>query len=316
MLKAVVSASDVTKRFGETVALNRVSLEIMEGEILGLVGPNGAGKTTLAKSLIGLLDVDNGEILYFGIPLKKNFSSLKKSLSIVPQESSFYYGFTVKQNLVFFSALYGLNTKETEQRALDLMKWLKLTRFSGRKASLLSGGYKRLLNIGCSLVNNPTVLFLDEPTVGLDPKMRRLMWRKISELRDNGKTIILTTHYMDEAEQLCDRVALMSEGKIAVIAPPRELIRKHGGKTQLILKLSRAVDTDLLDSLKKNLPEISVKSFGSDLILQVKETELKRVMVKSGIVLEQTGYSIRSSAVKTTSLEDVFMHLLGDKVEA
>ncbi len=311
MATFVLAASNLSKAFGKTVVVNKVSLDVRKGEILGLLGPNSAGKTTLAKILVGLLKPDNGNVSYFGRGVKPGFKRVKESIAMVPQEPAFYSSFTVRQNLCFFASLYGLSREESKNRADSLMKWLGLGRFAARKAEFLSGGFKRLLNIACSLVNNPQMIFLDEPTVGLDPKMRQLMWNKITGLREKGKTILLTTHYMDEAEELCDRVALMSNGEISAIDSPQQLIAKYGGKTILILKLNKSIGLDLIVKVKEAMPKAVVRSIQSNLVLPVKQAESTKAIVKLSGIITAAGYEIRGSIVKEPELEDVFLNITG-----
>lgn len=311
MVDAVLVASNISKSFGAAVAVNKVSLDIGKGEIVGLLGPNGAGKTTLANILVGLLRADSGSISFFGKDAKPTAAWVKRLISIVPQEPSFYNTFTVKQNICFFASLYGLSKAKALQKADYLMHWLRLARFAARRAELLSGGFKHLLNIACSLVNEPEIVFLDEPTVGLDPTMRQLLWEKISQLRDNGKAILLTTHYMDEAEKLCDRVALMSNGKIEVFDEPRQLIEWYGGETILVFKLDKSVGDELIAKVQEAMPNTIVRCVQSNLVLPVKQAETTKAIVKVSAVIAAAGYEVLGSVVKEPELEDVFLNLTG-----
>ena len=192
------------------------------------------------------------------------------------------------------------------------MKWLKLSRFANKRSEFLSGGYKRLLNIACSLVNNPMLVFMDEPTVGLDPKMRQLMWEKISALRASGKTILLTTHYMDEAEELCDRVALMSNGEISIIDSPSKLISKYGGKTVIILKLNKNIEPNLLKVVEGAIQGTVARSMHSSLVLSIGQTKIAGSIVKLSALMKLNGYEIKETIVKEPELEDVFLNLTGE----
>ena len=205
----------ITKSYGKFKVLGGVSLNVAEGEIFGFLGPNGAGKSTLIKILLGFEKQNSGSFSFsLGGKTLLN-SEVKKRVSIVPQDLCFYLDFSVEKNLEIMGALYGLGGMELHKRIECLLETWSLKGFRSRRAKNLSGGYKRLLNIACGLINDPAIIFLDEPTVGLDPKIRKTFWEKIINLKTEGKTIILTTHYMDEAEQLCDRVALIVKGKIA-----------------------------------------------------------------------------------------------------
>ena len=311
----VFSASGIKKSFGGKPAVDNVSIEAKKGEILGLLGPNGAGKTTLARILVGLEKPDAGSMEFFGSKDSSSSKKIRKLIALVPQEPSFYYSFSVRENIEFFASLYGGNRKARQAIVIALMEWLDLSQFSQIKARNLSGGYKRLLNIACSLVNDPALIFMDEPTVGLDPKMRQLLWNKISELSANGKTIVLTTHYMDEAEELCDRVALMRNGKIVVVDSPKRLISKYGGKTVLILNLDKNVELDLIVRIKRHFPKSVIRSVKSSLVIPTEQSEVIEMMATLSSVMKEAGYRIIGSDIKEPQLEDVFMHLTQNIVE-
>lgn len=315
MAESVLKASNLKKSFGKTVAVNNVSIAVEKGEILGLLGPNGAGKTTLARILVGLMKADEGKISFFGKQKDASSKSVRKRIGMVPQEPSFYNCFTVEQNIKFFASLYSSKEKVVKNETLWLIKWLNLTNFANRRAELLSGGYKRLLNIACSLVNNPDLIFLDEPTVGLDPKMRQILWDKINELRDAGKTILLTTHYMDEAEELCDRVALMSSGKIVVLDTPENLIKKYGGKAVLIFRLNKNVELDLIVKIREAMPGKIVRNVQSTLIVPSEQANITRDIVKLSKIIQETEYEIKGSVVREPELEDVFLNITGKTIK-
>lgn len=172
--KAIVVADKVSKKFGNFTALSEVSLSIIENEVFGLLGPNGAGKSTLSRILMGLLEANSGKVSFFGMEFKAGKKQIMQKVAIVPQEISAFRSFSVRQNICFFGTLYGIKGKALRQKADFLIDWLKLKEFENRKVEDLSGGYQRLLNIACSLVHDPQVIFFDEPTVGLDPRMRKL----------------------------------------------------------------------------------------------------------------------------------------------
>jgi ABC-2 type transport system ATP-binding protein len=231
-----ISVKNVNKRFGGFQALNGVSFEVNEGEIFGLLGPNGAGKSTMISILMGFERPDSGEFSYFIGGRKLGGCEIDEKVSIVPQQLCFYNNFSVEKNLKFMGTLYGLGRKQLKQRVEFLLEKWSLAQFRKREARFLSGGYKRLLNIACGLINDPTVIFLDEPTVGLDPEIRQTFWEKIKELKKAGKTIILTTHYMDEAEHLCDRIAIIIKGKISFDFMVAGLLKDGVGVEDLFLK--------------------------------------------------------------------------------
>jgi len=309
--KSVVEVQNIKKSFGSFKALDGVSLEIKEGELFGLLGPNGAGKSTLAKILTGQLKADSGNVLINNLPLSQNYSKLKSIFSIVPQEPCFYFAFTVKQNLEFFGSLNGLSGKALKERTAFLMAWLNLTQFANRKATNLSGGYQRLLNIALSLLNNPKLLFLDEPTAGLDPTMRQLFWKKLDELRIQGTTICITTHYMDEAQQLCDRIALVVSGKLLMQGTPNSLVKLFGGSRIFVLKLSREIEDSLIKELELALPHYPVAGIKDMLVITFNQFSfLEKAGAINEIILKQN-YQVLSSSIKEPDLEDVFIRLTG-----
>ena len=230
-MENILEAKAITKSFKAQQVLKGISFEIKEGEILGLLGPNAAGKSTLSKIVMGRLKADSGKIFFEGNDLNYNKNIISKHFSLVPQEEYFYKDFTIKENLDFFGMIYNLDETERENRREYLIKWLGLSRFRNKRAVDLSGGYRRLLNIACSLCHDPKIIFMDEPTVALDPAARKDIWDKIFELKKQGKTIVITTHYIHEAEYLCDNVILMMEGKVLEQGNPKELKKKYKGKT-------------------------------------------------------------------------------------
>ncbi len=206
---------DIAKSYGKFEVLKKVSFKVGEGEIFGLLGPNGAGKSTLIRILLGFESANAGSFSYFtkGRPLWR--WEIQSKVAIVPQQLCFYRNFSVQKNLEMMGTLYGLSGKDLHDRVEVLLKRWNLARFRNRRAGKLSGGFKRMLNIACGMINDPLIVFLDEPTVGLDPRARKGFWKKILQLRMLGKTIILTTHYMDEAEFLCNRIGIVVGGVIA-----------------------------------------------------------------------------------------------------
>lgn len=314
MPKTVCQAQHITKNFGSFKALDDVSIELDDGEIFGLLGSNGAGKSTLTKIMTGLLNQDRGKISFYGYDLNQNYDEIKTIFSVVPQEVSYYYGFTVRENLDFFGKMYGLRGKELKEKTSFLLEWMKLSNFENKPANQLSGGYKRLLNIACSLVNDPRIIFMDEPTVGLDPSMRHLMWEKIKELKAQGKTICLTTHYLDEAQTLCNRVGLLVKGRMLVKGEPLELIRKYGGYRILIVKVSKMISSEHIEAIKNAFEESQVEVAGDTIVVSFSQKRsLEKISALTRWLLEQ-GYKVLSSIVKEPELEDVFLNLTGEKM--
>ncbi len=223
---AAVSVSELAKVIGEKIIVDRITFSVAGGEMFGLLGANGSGKTTTFNMLSGLLSPSSGTITILGKSVKELRRS-KPEIGFVTQDDSFYETLTVRENLEYFSSQYGVPRSEAQLRIKRLLSQMRLNDKAGVLAAKLSGGMKKRLNIACSLVHDPAVVFLDEPTVGLDPVVRREVWSVIEELHKNGKSVIITSHYMEEIERLCDRVAIMFAGRIVDIGTPAELKAKY-----------------------------------------------------------------------------------------
>ena len=218
-MTAIVSVHDLQKRYGDIHAVRGISFEVLQGEIFGLLGPNGAGKTTTVEILEGLRKADGGEAVVDGIVVSKEPAKAKERVGVQLQQSAFPENFTAKETVELFALCYGVTVD-----AMALLKEVDLADKAGQRQEKLSGGQRQRLSIATALVNKPRVLFLDEPTTGLDPQARRNLWELVRGIRQSGTTVFLTTHYMDEAEVLCDRVAVMDHGQIIAMDPPRTLI--------------------------------------------------------------------------------------------
>jgi len=217
----------LTKKFGASTVVDDLSLEIMPGECLGVIGPNGAGKTTMIRICLGLTGHDSGEIEAFGMPLPAQVREAKKRIGVVTQFDSLDPDFTCAENLRVYGAYFGLPREVIAARVPRLLEFAALQSKADAKPGELSGGMKRRLSLGRALVNDPDLLILDEPTTGLDPQARHLMWERLQNLLQQGKAILLTTHFMDEAERLCDRLLVLDHGKKIAEGTPRGLIRSH-----------------------------------------------------------------------------------------
>jgi ABC-2 type transport system ATP-binding protein len=221
MAETILDVQNLAKRYGNIVAVNGVSFQVYRKEIFGILGPNGAGKTTTLEMIETLREMDSGDAFLNGIDIRKDPQRIKQSIGVQLQSSSFFDKLSLTELLLLFGELYGRRVQPDR-----LLKDVELQDKSKAKVNELSGGQKQRFSIAAALVNDPVVLFLDEPTTGLDPQARRHLWDVIRKIRDEGKTIVLTTHYMEEAEELCDRVAIMDAGKIVAMAPPQDLISK------------------------------------------------------------------------------------------
>jgi len=311
----ILELTNISKAYKDNKVLTGISLEIKENEVFGLLGPNGAGKSTLTKILTGYFSKDGGSIKIFGLDFDSNKNNILKSVGVVPQEEQFYRDFSVKENIEFFGSLYNLKKKDLQESTENLLEWLNLKRFAKRKAKNLSGGYRRLLNIACSLAHNPQLIFLDEPTVGLDPNIRKLFWQKIKELKEMGKTVCITTHYMDEAEHLCDRIALIVKGKILVTGKPKELIKKFGGKMTLKLEISKQSPKKIVFDITKNFPQAKFLEKDNTISIFVKSAFDAKEFSKISEILSKISGEGTSFSFHEPTLEDVFFNLTGEKQE-
>jgi ABC-2 type transport system ATP-binding protein len=218
-MTAIVTVRDLRKRYGDIEAVRGISFQVLQGEIFGLLGPNGAGKTTTVEILEGLRKADGGQAIVDGIDVSKEPAKAKERVGVQLQQSAFPENFTAKETVELFALCYGVTVDATA-----LLAEVDLADKAGQRQEKLSGGQRQRLSIATALVNKPRVLFLDEPTTGLDPQARRNLWELVRGIRQSGTTVFLTTHYMDEAEVLCDRVAVMDHGQIIAMDPPRTLI--------------------------------------------------------------------------------------------
>jgi lipooligosaccharide transport system ATP-binding protein len=223
----VVTAQGLTKRYGTFVAVDGIDFAIPRGKCFGFLGPNGAGKTTSLRMMLGLTPMSGGLVTALGLPVPERARELRARVGVVPQLDNLDPDFTVAENLAVYASYFSLPREETGRRIERLLEFAALRDRGGSKTETLSGGMKRRLTIARALINEPELLVLDEPTTGLDPQARHVIWGRLSDLRERGTTLILTTHYMEEAERLCDELVIMDNGRILDQGSPRELIARH-----------------------------------------------------------------------------------------
>jgi ABC-2 type transport system ATP-binding protein len=219
--KPIITVKNLVKKYGDFTAVNNISFDVYEGEIFGLLGPNGAGKTTTLEIIETLRDKTSGEVSVDGFSIDKDADDIKKRIGVQLQAAGYYPNLNLSELIVLFSGLYGIN-----KTPMEMLGKVALTEKAKAKYKDLSGGQKQRFSIATTLINDPRIIFLDEPTTGLDPQARRNLWDLIREIRDNGTTVVITTHYMDEAEVLCDRVAFIDGGKVIGIDTPDNFIDK------------------------------------------------------------------------------------------
>jgi len=223
----VVDIQGLTKSYDQLKVVDALDLQVEKGECFGLLGPNGAGKTTTLRMLLGMTPPDSGVLNIFQTPIPEFSQQMRRQIGVVPQMDNLDPDFSVRENLRTYASYFGLSGRVVEQRITRLLEFARLTHKADAQIDMLSGGMKRRLTMARALVNDPQLLILDEPTTGLDPQARQLIWQRLRELKNTGHTLILTTHYMEEAQRLCDRLAIMDHGKIIVEGSPKDLIRDH-----------------------------------------------------------------------------------------
>ena len=226
-MSAALAARGLRKAFGALEVVSGVSLSVAAGECFGLLGPNGAGKTTTLKLCLGLIEPDAGEIVLLGEPVPQRAREARRRVGVVPQFDNLDPDFTVAENLLVYGRYFGLRTREIVARVPGLLEFAGLAGRETARINTLSGGMKRRLTLARALVNDPQIVFMDEPTTGLDPQARHLIWERLRQLTQQGKTLVLTTHFMEEAERLCDRLAIMDHGRIITEGSPQALIAEH-----------------------------------------------------------------------------------------
>jgi lipooligosaccharide transport system ATP-binding protein len=296
----IIVAENLTKRFGELVAVDGISFAVREGEMFGFLGPNGAGKTTTMRMIQCVSPKNSGKLLVAGMDVEAEPRKIKHILGISPQEENLDPDFTVVENLVTYSRYFGITRKDADSRS---DKWLDFFQLQGKRDTLidkLSGGMKRRLLLARAMLNEPRILILDEPTVGLDPQARHLIWDLLRQLRSQGITIILTTHYMEEAAQLCDRLVIMDNGKILAKGRPRELVEKYVA-TNVIETANRPEVKACAERYKQ---AVQIEAEGD--MVHIFTNEPKEIL--SHLMNECT---IESTTVRETTLEDVFLKLTG-----
>jgi lipooligosaccharide transport system ATP-binding protein len=226
-MNPIIMANNLQKSYGKHRVVDGLNLSIRKGECFGLLGPNGAGKTTTLRMLLGLISPDAGEVTLLDLPVPQAAREARIRVGVVPQMDNLDPDFTVAENLLVYGRYFGMKDSEIEARIPSLLEFASLTSKRDAKVPTLSGGMKRRLTLARALVNDPDVVFLDEPTTGLDPQARHVIWQRLRELTQQGKTLLLTTHFMDEAERLCHRLAVMDNGKLISQGSPRELIENN-----------------------------------------------------------------------------------------
>lgn len=300
---AVVSARNLRKVYDDFVAVDGISFDVAPGESFGLLGPNGAGKSTTMRMIGGVSQRTSGELNIMGLDPEQHGPQVRAHLGVVPQQDNLDEELKVRDNLIIYGRYFGLPLSYLKPKADELLEFAQLTEKAGAKVDSLSGGMKRRLTIARSLVNDPKILLLDEPTTGLDPQARHILWDRLFRLKEAGTTLILTTHYMDEAEQLCDRLVVVDKGKIMAEGSPASLIREYSTREVLELRFGSERNATVAAELvgvgerTETLPD-RVLIYTDD-----GEAALEQIAAR--------GLRPLTSLVRRSSLEDVFLRLTG-----
>ncbi|HEX6330615.1 MAG TPA: ABC transporter ATP-binding protein [Actinomycetota bacterium] len=308
MPEPVLRTSGLRKAFGDRVAVDDVGFHIAVGETYGLLGPNGAGKTTTISMVCGLLERDAGEVSVDGRRVATDTTDAREAIGYVPQELAIYPDLTGRENLRFFARLYGIGGEDLDRRVDETLEVVDLTDRAGDRASEYSGGMKRRLNIGLGLLNRPKLLVLDEPTVGVDPQSRHAILASVERFREQGMAVLYTTHYMEEAERLCDRVGIIDEGKLMAEGTRRELVALVGHEDRVSLQASG--DLGAAEAALARLEPVvdaSRREEGLDLVVHGARTALPQILMTAA----GAGADVSTVEVAEPNLEAVFLHLTG-----
>lgn len=304
----VLEVTDLEKHFDDLQAVGGVSFAIEPGETYGLLGPNGAGKTTAISMIAGLLRPDGGEVHVLGQAMTPTSRAPKAMVGLVPQDLAIYPDLTARENLAFFGRLYSMKGDQLRRRVEEVLDVIGLTDRADDRADEFSGGMKRRLNIGIGLLHGPRLLILDEPTVGVDPQSRNSILESVESLSSEGLAVLYTTHYMEEAERLCDRVAIVDQGVIQAEGTRRELVRMVGENDRVRIQTTGATSV-AIDRLEQLPGVVTALSSGNAIELIVENAS--SILAETLRVVTEAGTSVSSVSVEEPDLEAVFLHLTG-----
>lgn len=303
MQESVIEVRSLIKKYGKFTAVDGISFNVARGEVFAFLGPNGAGKTTTVEILECLRSLTSGTVSIFGHGMKDEMF-IKQNIGVLPQSFNAFDWLTVWENIDYFGQMY-----KKKANVDDLIKAFDLVEKRNVLFKNLSGGLKQRVGIAIALVNDPEIVFLDEPTTGLDPKARRDVWDAIKSLKSRGKTVFLTTHYMDEAYYLADRICVIHKGKIIAEGSPEDLINQYGGGNTLVI---RDCDAGSIELMKREIPGAKVE--GDDIIVQLPQGDGMASIAKAVSLINGNNVACKELYVKKSTLEDVFLNLTGEKL--
>ncbi|NCV76569.1 MAG: ATP-binding cassette domain-containing protein [Actinobacteria bacterium] len=303
MSESLISARGLTKKYGDFIAVDGIDFDVAKGESFGLLGPNGAGKSTTMRIIAATSQRSGGTITVLGRDPEEHGPQVRAHLGVVPQQDNLDSELTVAENLFVYGRYFGLSKKFVREKVNELLAFAQLEEKRDVKVDALSGGMKRRLTIARALISEPDILMLDEPTTGLDPQARHILWDRLFRLKEDGVTLIITTHFMDEAEQLCDRLVVMDKGKIMAEGSPAQLIKKYSTKEVLEVRFGSDKNKEVAPILHKMCKKI--EELPDRILMYVDDGEalLEKIAAKK---LHPT-----TSLVRRSSLEDVFLRLTG-----
>ena len=309
-MSSILHVQNLVKKYDDFTAVNGISFDIQEGEIFGLLGPNGAGKTTTISILSTLIRPTSGEATLGGHSVTRQPQAVRKIIGVVPQEIALYDDLSARENLVFWGQMYDLEGQPLHRRVDEVLEQIGLVDKANQRVKTYSGGMKRRVNIGVGLLHRPRLLFMDEPTVGIDPQSRRAILDTVKELNREGMTVLYTTHYMEEAQELSHRVGIIDHGELIALGTQQELTRQVGQNATLVLHLSETDDAEALAQALLGLPGVVQADASNDevsVICQRAEDALAGVAARAA----ERSIQIRSIDIREPNLEAVFLHLTG-----
>jgi ABC-2 type transport system ATP-binding protein len=309
-MTAILQVQNLVKKYGDFTAVKGISFDIKEGEIFSLLGPNGAGKTTTISMLSTLYTPTSGDAVIDGHSVTKEPMAVRRVIGVVPQDIALYEDLTAHENLVFWGQMHGLSGKPLATRVSEVLEQIGLTDKAKNRVKTYSGGMKRRVNIGVGLLHKPRLLFMDEPTVGIDPQSRRAILDTVKDLNRQGMTLLYTTHYMEEAQELSDRVGIIDNGELIALGTQKELTQQVGQTETLILHIGENDDSEALANSLKGVKDV-LEANATDHEVSIITPEAEDVLASVVSKANERGIKIRSIDIREPNLEAVFLHLTG-----